>query len=228
MTTDRPYRDRRTAGRVLAKDPALTRLRADAGVVVLALPRGGVPVADELASALDAPMDVFLVRKLGFPSQPELAMGAIASGGVRLFNAELLDAAGVSAEEFAEVLERETRELERREALYRRGHPALPLAGRSVVVVDDGLATGFTMRAALAALQRAGARRLAVAVPVGSRQACAEIAAEVDALVCPLQPEPFHAVGLWYDNFTPTEDEEVCACLARHTTAAAPSTRNDQ
>ncbi len=215
MTTDRPYRDRRTAGRVLAKESALTRLEED--VLVLALPRGGVPVADEIASALHAPMDVFLVRKLGLPSQPELAMGAIASGGVRLFNVELLESAGVSPEEFAAVVERETRELERREELYRRGRPPLDISGRSIVVVDDGLATGFTMRAAVAALRRAGCRNITVAVPVGARSTCAEIAEEVETLVCPLQPEPFHAVGLWYDNFTPTEDHEVCECLARHT-----------
>lgn len=221
MTSDRPYRDRRTAGRVLAKDHTLVRLAEDDDVLILALPRGGVPVADEIATALDATMDVFLVRKLGLPSQPELAMGAIASGGVRLFNAELLESAGISAEEFTEVLNRETRELERREALYRGGRPAPNVAGRSVVVVDDGLATGFTMRAAIAALRRAGARHLTVAVPVGSRQACAEIAEEVETLVCPLQPEPFHAVGLWYDNFTPTEDSEVCECIARHSHRSA-------
>ena len=214
MTTDRPYRDRRTAGRILAKEGALTRLGSQA--LVLALPRGGVPVADEIASALGAPMDVFLVRKLGLPTQPELAMGAIASGGVRLFNVELLESAGISPEEFAEVVKRETSELERREALYRRGRPPLDIAGRAVIAVDDGLATGFSMRAAIAALRRAGCRNLTVAVPVGARSTCAEIAEEVETLVCPLQPEPFHAVGLWYDNFTPTEDDEVCECLARH------------
>jgi len=219
MTTDRPYRDRRTAGRVLAKESALTRLGADA--LLLALPRGGVPVADEIATALGAAMDVFLVRKLGLPSQPELAMGAIASGGIRLFNVELLESAGISPEEFAAVVERESRELERREALYRSGRPPLNVAGRPIVVVDDGLATGFTMRAAIAALRRAGCHNLTVAVPVGARSTCAEIADEVETLVCPLQPEPFHAVGLWYDNFTPTEDEEVCECLARHSHRSA-------
>jgi putative phosphoribosyl transferase len=221
MTSDRPYRDRRTAGRILAKDHTLTRLGEDEDVLILALPRGGVPVADEIATALGATMDIFLVRKLGLPSQPELAMGAIASGGVRLLNAELVESADISPEELTEVINRETRELERREALYRGGRPAPNLDGRSVVVVDDGLATGFTMRAAIAALRRAGARHLTVAVPVGSRQACAEIAEEVEKLVCPLQPEPFHAVGLWYDNFTPTEDSEVCECLARHSHRSA-------
>lgn len=214
MTTDRPYRDRRTAGRILAKDNALVRL--DGNALVLAIPRGGVPVADEIATALDAPLDVFLVRKLGLPAQPELAMGAIASGGVRLLNVELLETAGISPKDFAEVVERETRELDRREALYRRGRPPLDLAGRAIILVDDGLATGFSMRAAIAALRRAGCRDLTVAVPVGAHSTCTEIAGEVETLVCPLRPDPLYAVGLWYDNFTATEDGEVCECIARH------------
>jgi predicted phosphoribosyltransferase len=215
MTADRPYRDRRTAGRVLARHPAIARLKGT-DVLILALPRGGVPVADEIATALAAPMDVFLVRKLGLPSQPELAMGAIASGGIRLFNIELIEEAGLTPEELAEVVSRETAELERREQLYRHGRPPLNIVGRSIVVVDDGLATGFTMRAAIAALRRGGCDALTVAIPVGAASTCAEIAREVETLVCPLKPDPFHAVGLWYDNFTPTEDEEVRECLARH------------
>ncbi len=214
MTADRPYRDRRTAGRILAKEHALTRLEPD--TLVLALPRGGVPVADEIANALGLTMDVFLVRKLGLPGQPELAMGALASGGIRLFNVELIESTRTSPEEFEEVVRQETAELERREALYRHGRPPLEIAKHSIVVVDDGLATGFTMRAAITALRRAGCRDLTVAVPVGARSTCAEIAQEVEKLVCPLQPEPFHAVGLWYDNFTATTDDEVCECLARH------------
>jgi putative phosphoribosyl transferase len=214
MTADRPYRDRRTAGRILAKEKALLRIGETA--LVLALPRGGVPVADEIATALNAPMDVFLVRKLGLPSQPELAMGAIASGGVRLLNDELIESAGITPDELEAALSREVAELERREALYRRGRPPLQLAAGPVILVDDGLATGFSTRAAIAGLRLAGCRDLTVAVPVGARSTCAEIAPLVEALVCPLQPEPFHAVGLWYDNFTPTEDSEVRECLARH------------
>lgn len=214
MTTDRPYQDRRSAGRVLARFLALAPVGDHP--IVLALPRGGVPVADEIATALGAPLDVFLVRKLGLPGQPELAMGALASGDVRVLDENLIEFAGVTPEELAAVIKRETKELERRESLYRRGLPPRNIAGRSVIVVDDGLATGSTMRAAVAALRRTGCRHLTVAVPVGARSTCAELASEVDTLVCPLQPEPFHAVGLWYDNFLPTEDAEVCDCLARH------------
>jgi predicted phosphoribosyltransferase len=198
----------------LARENVIKRLGSD--VLVLALPRGGVPVADEIADSLGATLDVFLVRKLGLPGQPELAMGAIASGGIQLINEELLEAAGISPEEFAAVVKKETIELERRETLYRPGRPRLDIAGRSVLLVDDGIATGFTMRAAVAALRRAGCRDITVAVPVGARSTCADLNEEVEALVCPLQPEPFHAVGLWYDNFTPTEDDEVRECLARH------------
>ena len=219
MTADRPYQDRRAAGRVLAQNPALAHASDDP--IVLALPRGGVPVADEIATAIRAPLDVFLVRKLGLPGQPELAMGALASGGIRVLDEHLIESADVTPEELSIVVKRETEELERREELYRRGRPPLALAGRSVIVVDDGLATGFTMRAAIAALRRAGCRQLAVAVPVGARSTCADLAKEVDALVCPLQPEPFHAVGLWYEDFSPTEDAEVCACLARHADRSA-------
>jgi len=214
MTADRPYRDRRTAGRILAKDKALVRLSENA--LVLALPRGGVPVADEVATALDTPMDVFLVRKLGLPSKPELAMGAIASGGVLLFDEELIESAGISPAELDEVVSRETAELQRREALYRSGRAPLQLAGRPIILVDDGIATGLSMRAAITALRRLGCLDLTVAVPVGARSTCTEIAWQVETLVCPLQPEPFHAVGLWYDNFMTTKDSEVRECLARH------------
>jgi predicted phosphoribosyltransferase len=219
MTSERPYRDRRSAGRILAREHALTRIGDDP--IVLALPRGGVPVADEIATALNAPLDVFLVRKLGLPGQPELAMGALASGGIRVLDSNLIESAEVSPEELAMVVKSETKELERRETLYRRGRPPLEIAGRSVIVVDDGLATGSTMRAAVAALQRAGCRHLTVAVPVGAPSACAALSHEVDTLVCPLQPEPFHAVGLWYDDFSPTEDAEVCECLAHHVRRSA-------
>jgi putative phosphoribosyl transferase len=208
------YRDRRDAGRTLALYARDKEVGADP--LVLALPRGGVPVAAEVADALNAPLDVFLVRKLGTPDQPELAMGAIASGGVRLLDETLIAYSDVSAGELAAVTERETRELERRERAYRAGRPPLELKFRPVIVVDDGLATGFTMRAAVAALRKADCARITVAVPVGARSSCEEVSREVDVLVCPLQPEPFRAVGLWYEDFAPTTDEEVRDCLARH------------
>lgn len=183
--------------------------------LVLALPRGGVPVADQVAEVLDAPLDVFVVRKLGLPTQPELAMGAIASGGVRLLDDRLIERAGVTADEVDRVTEHETRELARRESQYRGGRPRIDPRGREVIVVDDGLATGFSMRAAIAALRRLECGRLTVAVPVGAPSSCEEISAEADRLVCPLQPDPFHAVGLWYEDFMPTTDEEVEECMAR-------------
>ena len=214
MNAPRVYRDRRDAGHALA----LCVKDRDVGVdpLVLALPRGGAPVAAEVAAVLNAPLDVFLVRKLGLPEQPELAMGAIASGGVRLLDDGLIAYADVSAETVAEVTARETRELLRREQAYRAGRPPLELKFRPVIVVDDGLATGFSMRAAVAALRKAGCARITVAVPVGARAACEELARDVDILVCPLQPETFRAVGQWYADFAPTTDDEVRACLAQH------------
>ncbi len=214
MTRDRPYRDRRAAGRALAKEPALHR--PGPPPLILALPRGGVPVAAEIADALNAPLDVFLVRKLGLPDHPELAMGALASGGVRVLDAALIESARVTPEELAAVLKREAAELERREQRYRQGRPLADVRDRPVIVVDDGLATGFTLRAAIGALRRAGCRDLTVAVPVGAASSCADLAEEVETLVCPLRPHPFHAVGLWYDKFEATSDDEVIACLAHH------------
>jgi putative phosphoribosyl transferase len=214
MTKNRPYRDRRAAGRALTKETALYR-PGDAPLV-LALPRGGVPVADEVASALNAPLDVFLVRKLGLPGHPEIAMGAIATGGIRVLDEDLLESARVTPHELAAVVKMETAELERRETLYRRSRPPPDIRGRSLVVVDDGLATGYTMRAAVAALRRSGCGHLTVAVPVGARSSCAKLEREVDTLVCPFQPHPFHAVGLWYDKFAATGDDEVFKCLERH------------
>ncbi|MDF3055915.1 MAG: putative phosphoribosyl transferase [Rariglobus sp.] len=214
MTKNRPYRDRRFAGRVLAKETSL--VRPGENTLVLALPRGGLPVAEEIAHALDAPLDVFLVRRLGLPDHPELAMGAIASGGIRVLNEDLIESARVTSAELAAVVKHETIELARRETLYRHGRPSPDVRGRPVVIVDDGLATGFTMRAAVAALRRAGCGHLTVAAPVGARSTCAELDAEVDTLVCPLQPQPFHAVGLWYDKFPAVEDDEVFKILARH------------
>ena len=212
MISGQPYRDRREAGQVLAAHIREQYHATDP--VVLALPRGGVPVGLEVARAFDAPMDVFLVRKLGVPRQPELAMGAIATGGYELLNHELIAQLGIGPLQVAEVADRETAELRRRETLYRAGKPPLSVRGRVTFLIDDGLATGFTMRAAIGALREHGAKRLIVAAPVGSEDACTDILPEVDALICPFLPEPFHAVGRWYRNFETTPDREVQECLA--------------
>ncbi|HYC70941.1 MAG TPA: phosphoribosyltransferase [Opitutaceae bacterium] len=212
MIEDRPYLNRAEAGRILAGQ---VRERAEtADAVVLALPRGGVPVAFEVARALDAPLDVFVVRKLGVPDQPELAMGAIASGGVRIVNVSIVDGLRIPEKAIAAVARREEAELTRREKSYRGERLPAVLSGRTVILIDDGLATGSTMRAAIAAIRRHGPRRLIVAVPVGAKDTCDELAAEVDALICPLQPEMFVAVGAWYEDFSQTSDEEVHELLA--------------
>lgn len=220
MRADGRYRDRREAGQFLASSLRGQDLGIDP--LVLGLPRGGVPVAAEVAGALGAPLDIFLVRKLGLPEHPELAMGATASGGVLLLNKTLIAAVGVSDDEVADVIARETWELRRREEAYRPGDPP-PVGSHPTIVVDDGLATGFTMRAAVAALRRAGCPRITVAVPVGAKSTCEELEREVDLLICPLQPNQFHAVGAWYVDFSATRDEEVQACLARHPRAEAES-----
>ena len=206
----RPYRDRAHAGQVLAE--ALAPYRGRPGLLVLALPRGGVPVAYPVARALGAPLDVFIVRKLGYPGQEEVAMGAIASGGVCVMKVP----AGLPLPPGAveEATRRERAELERREALYRGERPPLHLDGRTVLVVDDGLATGATMEAAVRALRQLGPAHLCVAVPVGAASTCDALRPLVDALVCPAQPEPFHAVSLWYRDFPQTPDSEVRELLA--------------
>lgn len=204
------YRDRREAGRVLAREVAAMK-RPD--LCVLGLPRGGVPVALEVARECHAPLDVFLVRKLGVPDHPELAMGAIASGDVQVLNDKVIASLGITEAEIAAVAAAERRERDRRESFYRHGRPPLNVAGRSVVLVDDGLATGASMRAAVKALRRLRAAWVMVAVPVGASDTCEAIAREVDALACPLCPEEFFAVGAWYDDFRATTDEEVRACL---------------
>lgn len=206
-----PYRDRAEAGRELARRLASYSNRPD--VIVLGLPRGGVPVALEIAKALGAPLDIFLVRKLGFPGHPEVAMGAIASGDVQVLNASVLSEVGVTKTELAEVAARETTELKRREEVYRRGRVPLKLGGNTLILVDDGLATGASMRAAIAAVAAHRPSRVVVAVPVGAPEACATIAGEVDELVCPLQPENFQAVGHWYLDFGQTSDDIVRQCL---------------
>jgi predicted phosphoribosyltransferase len=206
------FGDRREAGVVLADR---LRLFADKGnVVVLALPRGGVPVAYEVARALAAPLDVFVVRKLGLPGHPELAMGAIASGGVRVLNKDVLESVAVSQAAIDAVTHTERLELERRERAYRDGLPLVPIEGRVVILVDDGLATGSTMRAAVLAVRRLHPARVVVAVPVGAWQTCQELRELADEVVCVFTPEPFRAVGLWYADFSQTTDAEVRQLLA--------------
>jgi putative phosphoribosyl transferase len=207
------FEDRFHAGRFLA-----TRLPDYAHrdeVTVLALPRGGVPVAFEISRALGLALDVFLVRKLGVPGHEELAMGAIASGGVRVLNQEVIDGIGIPPETIAAASAEEQRELERREQQYRRGRAPLEITGRVIILVDDGLATGASMRAAARAVRHHKPEFLTIAVPVGSREVCAQFESEADEVVCGETPEPFHAVGLWYSNFQQVSDEQVTALLAR-------------
>lgn len=206
------YRDRRDAGRRLAED--LSRFAGRRDVTVLALPRGGVPVAFEAAVALDAPLDVFIVRKLGFPGQEEFAFGAIASGGERVLNEDVMRRGWISPATIEAVAKRELVELERRERDYRAGRPPLDVRGRCVILVDDGLATGSTMRAAVRALRRMGPSRIVVAVPTAAPDTCRALRADADEVVCAMTPEPFHAVGLWYRDFEQTGDEEVRRLLA--------------
>jgi putative phosphoribosyl transferase len=205
------FHDRADAGRALARRLARYANRPD--VLVLALPRGGVPVAYEVARALNAPLDVFLVRKLGAPGQEELAMGAIATGGVRVLNEDVVRLMHIPDEVIDSVAETQWRELERRERAYRDDRPLPDVRGRTVLLIDDGLATGSTMRAAVAALRRQGPARLVVAVPVASPSTCDDLRVEVDDIVCAQTPEPFYAVGSWYEDFTQTSDEEVHALL---------------
>lgn len=207
------FHDRAEAGRALAE-----RLRAYAGrpeALVLGLPRGGVIVAGEVAAALGLPFDIWLVRKLGVPGQPELAFGALSSQGVEYVDEHLVGVLGIPAHARRAVVERERRELERRERAYRRGRPEPRIRGRTLLVVDDGIATGSTMRAALVALRSLAPARIVLAVPVAAREALHGLAELVDELVCLGCPEPFEAVGAWYDEFAQTTDEEVVAWLDR-------------
>jgi len=204
---DLPFRDRVQAGQLLSRKLKHYADRSD--VMVLALPRGGVPVAREVARALHAPLDVFLVRKLGTPGQEELAMGAIASGGIRVLNDEVVNALRVPREVIDAVTARELRELARRERLYREGRPAPDVMARTVILVDDGLATGSTMRAAVAALRQAKPNRIVVAVPVAAVPTCRDLRGDAEEVVCLQMPEPFFSVGFWYEDFSQTSDEEI-------------------
>ena len=201
------FEDRRHAGRVLAGRLVEYAHRPD--VVVLALPRGGVPVGYEVAEALGAPLDVFLVRKLGVPGYEELAMGAIASGGVRVLTPNVIRQLGISEKEVEEVTAREEKELARREEAFRDGRAALSVRDKTVIVVDDGLATGSTMKAAVAALRRLDPRRIVVAVPTAAPQTCDEMKQTADECVCASTPAGFSAVGAWYSDFRQTTDGEV-------------------
>jgi len=205
------FRDRKYAGRALAKRLALFAGRRD--VTVLALPRGGTPVAYEVAKALHAPLDVLVVRKLGVPWNPEFAMGAIASGGERLIDDMLTRELGISTQDVEEVASNEAYELERRERVYRGGRPAPDLRGRTVILVDDGLATGSTMRVAVRAVRRQSPARVVVAAPVAAPEACELLRGEADEVVCAEMPDPFLGVGRWYLDFSQTSDEEVCRLL---------------
>ena len=205
------YRDRAEAGRLLATQLVAYAQRPD--VLVLALPRGGVPVAHEVAKALRVPLDLFLVRKLGVPGQEELAMGALAMGGIRVFNADVVRMLRIPDYVIESVVAKEQRELVRRERLYRDAQPPPHIQDRTVIIVDDGLATGATMRAAVRALRQEHPALIIVAVPVAAPQTCAELRPEVDALICARMREPFYGVGWWYENFAQISDDEVHALL---------------
>lgn len=215
------FLDRVQAGEALARE--LAPLVRGADVLVLGLPRGGVPVAARVAQHLGAPLDVWPVRKLGVPGSEELAMGALSAGGVVELDRSLLAALELPERSWRPVIERETRELARRERLYRGGRPAPDVRGRTVVVVDDGLATGATMHAAVSSLRALAPARVLVAVPVASRQACEALGRHADDCVCLALPEPFWAVGVWYADFGQTRDEEVVDCLERARARGAPA-----
>lgn len=201
------FKDRRAAGRQLAQELSSYADRTD--VIILALPRGGVPVGYEIALALNAPLDIFLVRKLGVPGHEELAFGAIASGDVRVLNEEIVWTFNISNAAIDAVARRELMELERRERAYRGGRPAPEVRGRTAILVDDGLATGASMRAAINGLHAKDPARIVVAVPTAARETCESFESEVDEIICAETPEPFYGVGRWYQDFSQTTDEEV-------------------
>lgn len=207
------FLDRREAGRALAA--RLTKYASRPDVLILALPRGGIPVGYEVSLAIHAPMDVFVVRKLGVPGHEELAMGAVAGGGVRVLNEDMVRALGVSDRQIEAITKRELSELKRQERLYRTSRPEQPIEGRTILLIDDGLATGSTMRAAATALRRRGPSSIIVAVPVGAPATCEQFADLVDETICVLTPEPFMAVGRWYEDFSQTSDDEVRELLSQ-------------
>ncbi len=208
------YDDRYQAGRVLVDLLKNYAKRTD--VIVLALPRGGVPVGYEIAQKLSLPLDIFIVRKLGVPGHEELAMGAIASGGITVLNEEIVNLLHISTESIDTIQKSEQEELLRREQVYRGKKPFPELSGKTIILVDDGIATGYTMRAAIAALKQKKPAKLIVAIPVAARSTCDEIAPLVDEIICPMRPVNFYAVGLWYNDFSQTTDEEVMQLLQQH------------
>ena len=208
----RGFKNRADAGRTLAG--RLSEFAGRSDVIVLALPRGGVPVAAEVAARLGAPLDVCLVRKLGVPGHPELAMGAIAEGGIRVLSSGVIADLNIPRRAVDEVAAREHLELDRRDVQYRGGRERPTVADRTVILIDDGLATGATMEAAVTALREQKPSQIVVAAPVGARETCERLARIADRVICPLMPESFAAVGYWYEDFTQTSDEEVRALLA--------------
>jgi putative phosphoribosyl transferase len=207
------YKDRQEAGQQLAK--SLLEYEGRENAVVLALPRGGVPVAYEVATALNLPLDIFIVRKLGVPGQEELAMGAIATGGVRVLNEDIIRQLRIPDSAIAAVAAQEERELERREKIYRKDLKPIRIRGSSVILIDDGLATGASMRAAALALRELRAKEVIVAVPVAAQSTCEEFRSYVDRIICAKAPEPFYGVGYWYENFPQNTDEEVIELLEK-------------
>lgn len=217
------FQNRTEAGQALAA--LLTQYGDRDDVLVLGLPRGGVPVAFEIAAALHVPLDIFLVRKLGVPGHEELAMGAIASGDVRVLNQDVVEMQQISDASLEQVTQSEQQELQRREHLYRGDRPVLPIQDQTVILVDDGLATGATMRAAVMAVRQHEPKEIVVAVPVGARQAYEQISPQVDAILCAVMPERFNSVGAWYEEFPQTSDREVCELLQRAQDASFLSAR---
>jgi putative phosphoribosyl transferase len=213
------FANRREAGKSLAW--RLEKYSGRNDVVVLAVPRGGVPVAFEIAEALHAPLDVFVLRKLGAPRQPELAVGAIAPGGVRVLDRRTLRALSIRPSQLEAITAREQEELQRREIAYRGDHPPLSVTGKTVILVDDGVATGASLFAGIHALRALGPAKIVVAIPLAPSNVCNRLAFEVEEIVCVATPEPFGAVGQFYDDFSPVEDEEVLALLARSRHAAS-------
>jgi putative phosphoribosyl transferase len=207
------FRNRAEAGSMLARE--LERYRNVSGVLVLGLPRGGVPVAYEVAIALNAPLDILVVRKLGVPGQDELAMGALASNGIQILNNSVIEYLGIPESVVEAVTEQEMEELERRELLYRGARPPADIRDKIIIVVDDGLATGSTMKAAIAALRRQDPEKIVVAVPTASPETCDELKSAADEVVCAVMPEPFYAVGFSYEDFEQTTDEEVRDLIQR-------------
>lgn len=205
------FMDRYEAGKLLAE--LLKHYEKNENAIVLALPRGGVPVAYEIAKKLSLPLDVFIVRKLGVPGHEELAMGAIATGGITVFNDEIIESLTIPKFEMDQVIQSEKQELQRRDTLYRDNRPFPVLDGKTIILVDDGIATGATIKAAIKALRQQKPANIVVAIPVAAFSTCEEIAKLVDKMICPLKPHEFYAVGVWYENFSQTSDEEVFELL---------------